>query len=141
MRSAPFISLFFLLLGACSRHEDPAFRSGDEIIADAYAKVVDQIQDLSNTGQLETWIVNTQEPFRINSHSDLETALGYFGRIPEDQIERIEDEFEGADSMFHFSYDGDFSVLVAFDDRGKQTFIHPPGMAPAMNSRQEPPQL
>ena len=128
MRAIYFTSLFCIIFSSCASDKAPNY--GDNIVAGAYTGVVNQIKDLSNSGQLEKWVSSNQEPFQIKSRSDLETALGYFGEISEDQTELIEYEFTNSNYMYHFRYDGDFSVLVAFDNSGKQCYIYPPSMAP-----------
>ena len=131
MRSVYYISPLLTFIVSCTPYEPSTPRSGDDIIAETYSGVVNQIKDLSNTGQLDSWVSSNPQPFLIDSLSDLDTALGYFGELPETQIQSIKSEFTKSSAFYHFGYDGDFSVLVAFDQRGRQTYIYPTSMAPS----------
>jgi uncharacterized protein YvpB len=108
-----------------------------------YDSVVSDIKRLSGIGRKESWIASGASHFAIESETDLERALQFFGdsRIPEEndaRKNRLSHNLRTSASSYFFGFEGDFSVITFFDSTGRQTYIYPEAMSPKTKKQNKP---
>jgi len=120
---------------ACSPQKSPPNSAPYEILADICATVDDEVNKLSKIGLLSSWENSTREHAKIINTNDIDKALVFIGAnsdgLSKNNVRAVLTEhLIKSNSAHRFSFECDTTVIVFFDEQGKQLYIYPQYFSP-----------